>query len=910
MAEEEFNPYYKWLGIPPSEQPPNHYRLLGLELLENDPEVIESAADQRMAHLRTFQGGKNAQLSQQLLNEVSQARVCLLKPDTKAAYDETLSPPKATDSQPVDAPPVQLDQNNQPIKRSSVWVPVGIVSFLLIAGATTLFVIMQMNGDNKGDTDLAQSTSGSTNNGDNESDSAKKKSGADSEKNESKSTDKNDDGQKSNNADKTNEQDPDSVAQKGSKSPDKKSEQEDPDKKKDESASNDPGTGEKEKSDNEAMPEKGKMAPKKMDDGKDEAPKKSEVPLIIETKAEKKKEEVVRSGLPPTEHWKPFLATLKEDYDIKDGRTRDERFSLFFELISDAVEEARHDRAYAMFNLAMDEAKQLGHASGVIFYCEAFCKRFDFFQTRAETVYLDSVANSIESRPHVAKFLVEAQKQIRKNEREQQFDLAVTLLDSIVNLADKPIGKDINQPYFEKWLESDKMLVSCKQENEKWKADSSAQLTPEQHRMLGCFHCFVVNDWDTGLEHFAKCEFKPLVDIVKKSKDVDSASVHSMADLADAWWILSTKVEAEEHLFKSRAQYWYDKYQKLVPAADISKKIQKRIEELNLGIGLTRIPVARSPSNVLFINQNREVTPGATTAPSHIAMTPLNGLCIVAREDVLGDVSTRFRIVHTGNQSEVYNDLSDGFIDHPPLQVGTKIAWIGGRGSLLALDIPSVMGANTNGMPSEIRFRIPHQVRAFDIGPNGDVFALADKFIYWWDPKQAWQRKSGANVRPTQFDSPTPFIPSRIRVVPNSSTVALYNSRFLVRLNPVSKGITELHSGSELFDVDFAANGNSVVIAVEKGIRFKAFKGSKDLFFQTAKATKVRFLPNSRFIVSLHDDQSLRIWDTSEKNRNYLLDRLDLKDFKTVDFSISEDGSTIALTDDTTRILLLDLYYE
>ena len=27
--QEKFDPYHIWLGIPPEEQPPNHYRLLG-----------------------------------------------------------------------------------------------------------------------------------------------------------------------------------------------------------------------------------------------------------------------------------------------------------------------------------------------------------------------------------------------------------------------------------------------------------------------------------------------------------------------------------------------------------------------------------------------------------------------------------------------------------------------------------------------------------------------------------------------------------------------------------------------------------------------------------------------------------------------------------------------------------------
>ena len=86
----QFDAYHKWLGIPPEEQPPNHYRLLAIKVFEDDPDVIDSAADQRMAHLRSFQTGKKAELSQKLLNEVSSARVCLLNPNQRAAYDEQL----------------------------------------------------------------------------------------------------------------------------------------------------------------------------------------------------------------------------------------------------------------------------------------------------------------------------------------------------------------------------------------------------------------------------------------------------------------------------------------------------------------------------------------------------------------------------------------------------------------------------------------------------------------------------------------------------------------------------------------------------------------------------------------------------------------------------------------------------
>lgn len=85
-----FDPYHKWLGIPPAEQPPHHYRLIGVSLFESDPEVIDAACDQRMAFLQQCATGLHSALSQKLLNEIAAARVCLLDAEKKAAYDVEL----------------------------------------------------------------------------------------------------------------------------------------------------------------------------------------------------------------------------------------------------------------------------------------------------------------------------------------------------------------------------------------------------------------------------------------------------------------------------------------------------------------------------------------------------------------------------------------------------------------------------------------------------------------------------------------------------------------------------------------------------------------------------------------------------------------------------------------------------
>jgi hypothetical protein len=102
---EPFNAYQKWLGIPPQHQPPNLYRLLGIELFERDPDTIFNAADRQMAHVRTFQSGQYSEASQQILNEIATAKLCLLKPDRKAAYDAQLQQHLAAVGAVAAAPP-------------------------------------------------------------------------------------------------------------------------------------------------------------------------------------------------------------------------------------------------------------------------------------------------------------------------------------------------------------------------------------------------------------------------------------------------------------------------------------------------------------------------------------------------------------------------------------------------------------------------------------------------------------------------------------------------------------------------------------------------------------------------------------------------------------------------------------
>ena len=123
---EQFDPYHLWLGIPPAEQPPNHYRLLGLRAFEDNSEVISYAVDQRAAHLRSFQSGKRSADSQRLVNEVAAAGICLLDPAKRLQYDRQLrakidaekpeapAPPPAPTAQPPRSPRIPVARSLEP----------------------------------------------------------------------------------------------------------------------------------------------------------------------------------------------------------------------------------------------------------------------------------------------------------------------------------------------------------------------------------------------------------------------------------------------------------------------------------------------------------------------------------------------------------------------------------------------------------------------------------------------------------------------------------------------------------------------------------------------------------------------------------------------------------------------------
>jgi hypothetical protein len=121
------DPYLDWLGIPPSQQPPTHYQLLGIAPHEVDRQVIEEAMLRQTARLRVFQLGPHALECTRLLNEVSRARITLLDPVKRREYDLSLAPTAVSlEERPPATPPLPVAAVQPAPNTAPVPVPVAV----------------------------------------------------------------------------------------------------------------------------------------------------------------------------------------------------------------------------------------------------------------------------------------------------------------------------------------------------------------------------------------------------------------------------------------------------------------------------------------------------------------------------------------------------------------------------------------------------------------------------------------------------------------------------------------------------------------------------------------------------------------------------------------------------------------
>lgn len=89
MSSADLDVYKEWLGIPAGPRPPDHYQLLRLVQFEDDPEKVRKHYKKLNGEVRKYAAGKHSVRSQELLNELAKAMLCLTDVERKREYDES-----------------------------------------------------------------------------------------------------------------------------------------------------------------------------------------------------------------------------------------------------------------------------------------------------------------------------------------------------------------------------------------------------------------------------------------------------------------------------------------------------------------------------------------------------------------------------------------------------------------------------------------------------------------------------------------------------------------------------------------------------------------------------------------------------------------------------------------------------
>ncbi|NIP69958.1 MAG: hypothetical protein GTO04_12500 [Planctomycetales bacterium] len=87
---ETLDVYRDWLGVKETTRPLDYYQLLRLEAFDDDQDRIRRHYRKLNSHVRKFASGSYARQSQDLLNELARAMLCLTDLQRKGEYDESL----------------------------------------------------------------------------------------------------------------------------------------------------------------------------------------------------------------------------------------------------------------------------------------------------------------------------------------------------------------------------------------------------------------------------------------------------------------------------------------------------------------------------------------------------------------------------------------------------------------------------------------------------------------------------------------------------------------------------------------------------------------------------------------------------------------------------------------------------
>ena len=563
----DFDPYHVWLGIPPEEQPPNHYRLLGITKFERQPDVIASAADRQMGHLRTFQSGKNSTLSQRILNEVAAAKLCLLNSAKKAVYDEQLrrSESPAVDTaveQPISADVASSPHwtdiaNYSPARTCPAKKRYTNLGPMIAIGATCVLMFLGLLAWN------AARRSSSTQTIAQVEKQREQSTTFDAEQRVHRAIVK-----KNHRLESIPPSPPEPAAV--VLEPASSSSPITPD------LPQEPAIAKVDATVPTAMPtfEQPVDSPKK--------PTSLSFHLSNDKPADKPEQSSVekkRLPVPDEEVQRKIAAQIGGIYNADHAKTPAEKIKLAYQLVQAAKASKEPNERYVLLSKGRTLAFQAGDAP-LVFQVVELMADFDINVLDEKGKALLAFAERSNNAEQIRAIFNASQRMIVHALSVGRYELAAELADTMLRCCQRSKGgKEFRKKAFDQrvWV-----LEYCRQQKEHQQADAKLKTNPkdgEAHLTLGRYYC-LDDDWKSGLPHLAKGSDSELCQLAEQDLVSPTKPAEQMK-LADAWWELGKARQGNDRdLCLLRTGYWYDLARVKLSSGLDRLKAEKRLEEL------------------------------------------------------------------------------------------------------------------------------------------------------------------------------------------------------------------------------------------------------------------------------------------------------------------------------------------
>lgn len=586
-----FDPYYEWLGITPSDQPPHHYRLLGIGLFEENAGVIANAADRQMGHLHGFAAGKHSQLSQRLLNEVAAARVCLLNPEKKAAYDGQLRQELAASAVPVPrALPVasvftptfpagapvpsmgteaELHPAEERVALSPAILAIATAAGLVLLGALVWWLSGSGNVQQAEAEPRQPAAGGQAAPGPQEEPRQPERPAdvAQAEPDERQPP-----------QDAADDVPATSPADEPPSTPAIVSSEEDERPTEPAGAMPDDPAPEQPADPHPIMDDS--MPARPPEPPKGPAPP-SDVP---ETPAETMPAQPVQAAkraVPDRDAQEGVRRVLDETYDTSSARPMAERLALVDQLAALAEKSGDDAERFVLLRRASELASEAGEGERMMRLVGRIADEFDVDRLRVEVAMLDGFSKKATNEEQIGALVRSSAAVIEEALAAERFDLADSLSAAVYRACQASAGR----PFRVEALNRRRRVQQLRtQSDEVQAARTAVQSNPDDeaaHTALARWHCFVRNDWSQALPHYAKGSEPELRALAERELNSTALDAAGQVELADAWWELAAVSDQQaKPVFLRRAAHWYERAYPELTSTLLKARVTKRMDEL------------------------------------------------------------------------------------------------------------------------------------------------------------------------------------------------------------------------------------------------------------------------------------------------------------------------------------------